>query len=211
MDKAFRRAALSIARRDTTIAAMTDDHLTVEILAAYADGTLNAGERIGADRHLARCAACRRELAAIAELVATAPRVHRRPGWPVVAGGLAAAALAFVLVPRTSVPPTTRATERGPEPNASSVEIVAPAENGIAGPADSATIVWRSVPGATYRVTVSDTTGTIRWTTNSADTSAVVPGLVRLEPGTRYYLRIDALRSDGWSVQSGPRAFRTAR
>ena len=188
---------------------MADDHLALETIAAYADGVLDAGERVAADRHLARCVDCRRELALVADLVATAPAARRRRTWPVVAAGLAAAAVAFVLLPRAPVPPPMRGTERAAAPNASSVEIVAPAANGLTG---SAGIVWRSVePGATYRVTVTDTTGATRWSTQTSDTSAVVPDSVRLDADSRYYLYLDALRSDGWSVQSGPRVFRTAR
>ena len=190
---------------------MADEHLTTELIAAYADGALDPGERVATDKHLAQCAECRRELAAVAELVATAPPAQRRRTWPLVAAGLAAAALAFVLVPRASVPPATRAPERAAQPNAVSLEIVAPAANGVAESVGSTPIVWRSVElGATYTVTVSDTTGATRWTTNTSDTSVVVPGSLGLEPGHRYYLYVDALRSDGWSVKGGPRAFRTA-
>ena len=193
-------------------APMANEHLTPEIIAAYADGALDARERMATDKHLARCAECRRELASVADLVATAPAARRRRSWPVVAAGLAAAGLAFVLVPRASVPPSSRTTERTKEPNASSLEIVAPAANGLVGPAGPATIVWRPVEtGATYQVTVNDTTGATRWTTQTTDTSVVVPDSVRLAPGGRYYLYLDALRSDGWSVRSGPRAFRVAR
>ena len=192
---------------------MADEHLTPEIIAAYADGALDPGERVATDKHLARCAECRRELASVADLVATAPPAQRLRRWPVAAAGLAAAALAFVLVPR-AFPPSSRPTERATGPNASSIEIVAPAANGLfglAGPAGSATIVWRRLElGAMYRVTVADTTGATRWTTQTTDTSVVVPDSVRLAPGGRYYLYLDALRSDGWSVQ-GRREFRTAR
>ena len=191
---------------------MVDEHLTAELIAAYADGALDDGERTAADTHLARCAKCRRELAGVADLIATVPPSERRRTWPFVAAGLAAAALAFVLVPRTSAPPASQATERAVAPNASSIEIVAPVGNGLVGRAGSATIVWRRVePGATYRVTVTDTTGATLWTTETADTSAIVPASARLEPGSRYYLYVDALRSDGWSVRGGPLEFRTAR
>jgi hypothetical protein len=63
---------------------------------------------------------------------------------------------------------------------------------------------------ATYRVTVTDTTGATRWTTETPDTAVTLPASARLEPGARYYFYVDALRADGWSVQSGPRTFTTA-
>jgi len=193
----------------TTTGQMSDDHLTTELIAAYADGALDVQERMAADKHLARCAECRRELASVADLVATAPPARRSHIWPVAAAGLAAAALAFVLVPRPSVP--SRTTERAAEPNASAIEIVSPAANGLAVPAVGAEIVWRRVPGARYSVTVVDTTGATQWTAETTDTSAAVPDSVRLAPGGRYYLYVDALRSDGWSLRSDRREFRTAR
>ena len=78
-------------------------------------------------------------------------------------------------------------------------------------PAVGAEIVWRRVPGARYSVTVVDTTGATQWTAETTDTSAAVPDSVRLAPGGRYYLYVDALRSDGWSLRSDRREFRTAR
>jgi predicted anti-sigma-YlaC factor YlaD len=212
MDEPFRRVALAIARRATTTAAMTDEHLTAEIIAAYADGELAGEERVAADEHLARCTPCRRELAAVSDLLASAPQARRRRSWPVLAAGLAAAALAFVFLPRAFMPPPHRATERAVEPNASWIEIVAPVDNGIIGPGGRTTIVWRRVDrSTTYRVTVSDTTGATRLVTETVDTSLVVPDSVRLEAGSRFYLTVDALRSDGWPVRSHLRTFNVAR
>lgn len=191
--------------------AMTDSHLPVATIAAYVDGVLDAEARAEADQHLAGCADCRAELAQVSDLVVDLPATRPGRGWRIGAGTLAAAgvvALLFALPART--PQTSRTLERTTKPAAATLEIVAP-------PADDGAlrdgrIVWRAVdPQATYRVTVTDTTGATRWTAETSDTLVVLPSPARLEAGARYYLYVDAQRADGWSLQSGPRAFTTTR
>lgn len=191
---------------------MTDPHLPVATVAAYVDGTLDGKARDDADRHLAACATCRGELAALSELVVDLPSRRRKPNWGVVGGALAAAGIVGILVasPARS-PDPSRTTERATSAAAATLEIVEPPAGGAAGPLRNGRIVWRAVePRATYRVTVTDTTGTTRWGAETADTVVAVPPSARLEAGARYYFYVDALRADGWSLQSGPHAFTTA-
>ena len=47
-----------------------NEHLSGEILAAFADGRLDAGARRAAEAHLSLCRACRRELAEVVEILA---------------------------------------------------------------------------------------------------------------------------------------------
>lgn len=54
-------------------------HLDDERLDAYLDGTLTDEQVTATEAHLAVCAACRRELAALRELVATFPAVPTAP------------------------------------------------------------------------------------------------------------------------------------
>lgn len=190
---------------------MTDQHLPAATLAAYVDRALDAGARTAADRHLAVCAACRAELVALSNLVVDLPSAQRGRNWRVAVGALAAAGIVgLVLVSPTRAPTPSSATERTTAPSAATIEILQPAENGTATVRDGS-IVWRSVePRATYRVTVTDTAGATRWTAETSDTTVVVPPSARLEAGARFYLYVDAQRADGWSLQSGPRAFRTS-
>jgi len=191
---------------------MTDQHLPVATITAYVDNTLDDDAQVAADRHLAICADCRAELAEVSGLVVAMPTARRSRSWGVVGGVLAAAGLVGVLFlspSPTSGPAAT--TERTTAPSASTLEIVQPAANGPFAVGQDAAIVWRAVePRATYRVTVTDTTGATRWTTETSDTVAALPASVRLEAGARYFLYVDALRADGWSLQSGPRSFTTA-
>jgi anti-sigma factor RsiW len=189
---------------------VTDSHLSLPTIAAYVDGVLDAGARTEADRHLAGCAACRAELVQVADLAADLPAARRGRSWRVGAGALVAAGIIGLLfVSPARAPQTSRVTERTTRPPAATLEIVAPppGEGGAAALRDGR-IVWHAVePRATYRVTVTDTTGATRWTAETSDTLVVLPSSARLDPAARYYLYVDALRADGWSLQSGPRAF----
>jgi len=189
---------------------MTGPHLSVETITAYVDATLDANSRDDADRHLAVCADCRSELAGVTDLVAGLPSPARRNlNRGVVGSALLAAGLVAILV-RSPAPPPERSgtTERATRPAASKLDILEPP---VAGGLRNGRIVWGSVePGATYHVTVIDTTGATRWSAKTTDTVATLPPSVRLEGGARYYLYVDALRSDGWPLQSGLRAFMTA-
>lgn len=194
-------------------ATMTGPHLPPGTIAAYVDGVLDAGARTEADRHLAACAACRAELVALSDLIVDLPSARRTRTWRVAGGVLAAAGIVgLVLVSQGRAPTPSAATERTTSLSAATIEIVQPAENGTASPAGDGSIVWHAVePRATYRVTVTDSTGATRWTAETSDTVAVVPPSARLEAGARFYLYVDAQRADGWSLQSGPRAFSTPR
>ena len=193
---------------------MTGSHLPVATIAAYVDGVLDAGARAEADRHLAGCAVCRAELAQVADLIVDLPAARRGRSWRIGAGSLAAAGvigLLFALPTRAPLP--SRTIERTTRPTAATLEIVAPpqAQGGTSALRDGR-IVWHAVePRATYRVTVTDTTGATRWSAETSDTLVVLPPSARVVAGARYYLYVDALRADGWSLQSGPRAFTTAR
>ena len=189
---------------------MTDSHLSVATIASYVDGTLDAESRADADRHLATCALCRGELTGVADLVADLPSARRGRGWRTIAGALAAAAVVGVLFMSPSrAPDGAGTTERTTRSAAATLEIVEPRADGATISAlRDGRIAWRAVERqATYRVTVTDTTGATRWSADTPDTTVVIPPSAGLAPGARYYLYVDALRADGWSLQSGPRMF----
>ena len=204
-------------RRDLPLdrALMTDSHLSEATIASYVDDALDAGARAAADRHLATCAACRAELSGVTDLVvglASAGRngSRRTVGRMLAAGALAAAAVVGVLFVSPVRPPERAATaERTTRPTAATLEIVEPhVATSTVGALRDGHIVWRSVePQATYRVVVTDTTGATRWSVDTPDTAIAVPPSARLAAGARYYLYVDALRTDGWSLPTGPHVF----
>jgi hypothetical protein len=192
---------------------VTGPHLSVATIASYVDDALDVEAREVADRHLAACAACRAELAELCDLVGELPPTRRRLNWAIVGGALAAAGIAGLLL-GTPKPPT-----RGPSPDVerakatavTAVEIVEPSGSAPGGAVRHGRIVWRSVePQATYKVTITDTTGATRFSTETSDTVVVLPPSARMDAGARYYLYFDALRADGSSVQSGLRTFTIA-
>src|SRR3990172_6861420 len=82
-------------------------HPEARVLAAYLDGALKDADRSLVEAHLAGCAECRFEVAAVAQLVRTVPQPRR------VAVGLAAAPLlALLLVPALDLPSRFGPAER---------------------------------------------------------------------------------------------------
>ena len=90
---------------------MTDQHLSVAVIASYVDDALDGEARATADRHLAVCETCRAELAELSDLVLDVPSARRSLNWGVIGGALAAAGLVGILVGSperaTSGPSTT--------------------------------------------------------------------------------------------------------
>jgi anti-sigma factor RsiW len=185
------------------------EHLSAEELAAYIDHQLSPDETRRADAHLADCATCRRELAASSRVVATAPIAgsRRSPG-RVAAVAAAAAILVAVVVLR---PPPQRpdvAVERADGIEASRVQTVFPL-TGSTVDANDLTFAWRRDDNASYQLRVVDSSGAAVWATTTVDTTARLPRTVSLKAG-RYFLYVDALRADGFSVSSGPVEFTAA-
>lgn len=184
-------------------------------MAAFVDGTLAEGDRAEAASHLAACTECRAELAAVSRMVGSLPaRRHRAVARPRVLalGAIAAAAavLAVVTLQRTD-PVDTGASgleRRLPEPT-TRVATISPAEGAAVDPRELV-VSWHGSDGASYRVTLTDESGRMVWTTSTTETSARVPGNALGPTPSRYYWYVDALLADGSSTSSGPQSFSTA-
>lgn len=166
-------------------------------LAAYLDGALADPNRSRVEAHLAGCAVCRVEVAAVAQLVRTAPR-PRRVAIPI---GLAAAAvLAVLLVPALDLPSWFGPTRhREPAVTTTAPPIVIAPRGGV----DSVReLVWSAVPhAARYRVTLLDARGTALWRWETADTVAVLPDTVRLRVAASYFWKVEAETGfDRWAA-----------
>jgi hypothetical protein len=191
---------------------MTESHLSTEDVAAYIDHRLPPSERRRAEAHMVACDDCRSELAQAAQLVTGAPAVgtgtSRRT---VTIAGLAAAAV-VVLAVSLSLPgrkPSPSSTQRATsDAEANVVRALAPAAGAtVSSPAQA--FVWHREGDARYQLRIVDSTGSPVWTTTTNDTSARLPATLRLPPQSRYFWYVDALRSDGVSMSSGPRPFGT--
>jgi hypothetical protein len=73
-------------------------------------------------------------------------------------------------------------------------------------------LVWRrDVEAVGYRVVITDSAGAPAWTSaDVTDTSVVPPSTAALNPGARYFWRVDVLHADGSTAQSAMTGFRIA-
>lgn len=187
--------------RDTT-----SGHLTSEHLAAFLDGRLTGAERERAVRHFASCAECREELTELRDVL-DAPRATGSRRWVAVAAA-AAAIVAFAMIPRMvrESSPDGAARVRGSEaiqrPDGPSIEIVSPTDRSQVTPT-GLELSWRALgSGATYTVTVQDTTGSDVWSVSDTTTRVALPDTVRLQPGHRYFWSVDARLADGTTAKT---------
>ena len=194
--------------RDETSSA----HLTSDRVAAFLDDRLIGAERDSAVRHFAECAECRRELTELRGVLDSVKRPRSRR-WVAVAAGVAAI-LAFTMLPRlasndvdTSDPGLTRAADGQHTIGGSSViGFHSPSDSAIV-PRSGLELVWETAgAGATYLVTVQDSSGSITWSGTVTDTSAAVPA-ARLSPGSRYFWSVDARLADGRTAKTGVHYF----
>jgi anti-sigma factor RsiW len=161
-------------------------HPETRELVAYIDGALKDADRGRVEAHLAGCAECRFEVAAVVRLVRTALQPRR------VGVGLAAAAvLALLLVPALDLPSRFGPTGYREPAVTTTAPPVAIAPRGAVESARE--LVWSAVPRATrYRVMLMDSAGTVLWRWEIADTVAVLPDTVRLRPGSPYFWKVEA-------------------
>lgn len=188
-------------------------HLTAEDVAAYLDRRLTTAERSGIEAHLAHCRQCRREITESRRLVVASPIGRQR--YVIPAGIAAAAAITFAVV--TLNRPGT-GPESDPVRTPSSETVDSSVRISVISPADGDTIsqghptlLWSTVSGEpTYRLTITDASGQPVWTTSTTDTALALPANITLQPRTKYFWYVDALRADGRAVSTGVRSFTTS-
>ena len=203
------RSAIEMVRDQATLAATpAPDCLDDAAVAALA-----SGDHLGADRerflsHASTCGHCLHRVAAVvralsdpivaAQLGATESVRGRRSvstRFALSAAAVAAAAVLFLVMPRID---GNRAgvglgTHRAPPAVQSSPVLIAPI-----GRVDEAKLLrWGSMAGADrYRATLFDTSGSVLFEAETADTSVSVPDTVLLRSGRRYLWKAQA--RTGW-------------
>jgi hypothetical protein len=168
-------------------------HLESGEVAAYLDRTLPPSDQSRIEEHIADCDVCRAELVEVARLLRTQPR---RRGWYMPIGVAAAAAAVLLLVwPRPMEEPAVSPRYREPVVTTTvAPSVIAPRGASIAAPR----FVWTEVPRADrYRLAVFDGTGRVVWETETRDTTAVLPGSIRLREGASYFWKVEA--QTGWN------------
>jgi hypothetical protein len=203
-------------------------HLTEGDLAGYLDRDLSDTERQRVERHLDVCDPCREELVAVAglldgphaEAVGTEPTPVARPrpsrsrSWrgPLGLIGLAAAAaiagLLLVVPASEQLVHDGQDRERiGPE-GVPSLRTHVPSDGGVVDPG-ALHFVWADHAADSYRLTMTAEDGGLVWSVTLADTMAVPPDTLQLEPGARFFWYVDAM-SAGVVARSGVRSFLVA-
>ncbi len=181
----------------------TGECLDPELVAALAEGSLDADARARALRHVAGCALCRRAVASVAEALADGPITHeieivegrRRGRWLRISVPLAAAAVVLLLLRSPGGDSTARHRGGGAEQGPVAI-----------GPIGTVAAVrffdWTRVVGSNlYRVTLFDTGGAVVYETQVTDTTLVLPDSVRLDPGRLYLWKVQARTEwDRWSA-----------
>jgi anti-sigma factor RsiW len=185
---------------------MHQGHLENGLAAAYVDGRLAAAELARVEAHLAECAECRQEVVAVRRLLRSRAR---RWTWPAIAGVGIAATLLFVLWRPGEQGGPERPPFRGGGSDGRDVPVVVtPAPNATIA-ADSIGFAWRGAAAAlSYRLTLTDERGDVVWSTQTTDTTVMLPSSVGLARGRAYYWYVDALLPDARSTTTGVREFR---
>ena len=173
------------------------DHLDAAAVARYIDGASDAAGQAGAESHLAECAQCRDEVAAVRRILDSSAR---RRWLPAVSVAMAAAAVALIVVATTSHQLPNSVTTRDPVVTSTLIpRLLAPV--GTVERADS--LRWTSVSNAhRYEVTVFSGSGTAVWQTIATDTAVALPDSLRLLVNTQYYWRLKAETEYGRWVES---------
>ena len=223
MDKREIIAALSRSR--DAAAAATDACPQPEALAAYLDGGLCDSERAAAEVHLADCAFCLGQLAALlrsmedsapadlpetlreqAERLATTPERHAGNRFRWAAAAVVVLALGLFATqwpPAGSVPSNESARQtRYADRTALQPRLLAPGEGGVITPLEQV-FRWSEVPGALfYDVRLVSPDGDLLLRERVEETRWLIPENLELEPGADYFVRIDAYLSDAKYLSS---------
>ena len=191
-------------------AAHSTECLTDEEIALLAEGSaVHHDERLML--HSAQCAECRSRVAAVAQLMDDpsvglelraladeTPQVRRGPRRYVAYAGLAAAAVAAIVLlgpaqERSNRDGDAATTEqhREPQTDATLPRVVSPTATAV--PGDS--LRWTAVPEADlYRVRIWDAEGTVVWTVETKSMTVELPA--QLESGVQYMWDVSA--RTGW-------------
>lgn len=211
-DCAFEVRMLREASADLVVASVAPGHRTSacpdgDALAALVDGASSREARHRMMPHLAECARCRQTVAAInaaladtevrREIAAIRRPVARRARFLVSAA--AAAIVLWVAWPpsRGGMPEAHRAA-----PITAAAEPVA--QWPVGSVASARELRWSPVERATrYRVTVFDESGVLVHEWQGAESRAVLPDSLALQPGRRYLWRVEAQTGwDRWSAST---------
>lgn len=187
----------------------TSECLDPEIVAALAEGSLDADTRSRALRHLAGCALCRRAVASVTAALADEPITHEieiaegRHGWRRkvlrITVPLVAAAILLLLLRSPA------AVDVGGHRGAAELGSQAPVPVSPVGPVAAVhVLVWTRVADAdAYRVALFDAEGRVVYETRATDTTTALPDSIVLVAGRPYLWKVEARTGfDRWATSA---------
>lgn len=207
-------------------------------LSTYVDAPADTAARHKLVRHLAGCAYCRQQVAALvklrdeplpevpASLLASAVRLTGRPKQkptsrflraPVFVGAAACFLLAFAAIPLVQSPllrtgastnPVQHRDFRSSRPQGAPPLVEFPKEGATLSPS-GVEFRWQPSAGLSYRVTVVTADGDVKWQEDTRDTSLHLPANT-LAAG-KYFVSVAASVEDGKSARSQPVGFEISR
>jgi anti-sigma factor RsiW len=198
-----------VLHRPSRALVMPIQHLSATEIAAFIDSRLTPDARAAAELHLSGCPQCRDELASCLRLAGTAPsRSSTRVPWPLLGTIAAAVLVAVVFRPGQQRVARNVSRERATSPATSAPALAPLSDRTFA--RQAARFTWQRDSAAIgYHVVVTDSAGAPVWRSDDlSDTTVAPPSSVRLNPGARYFWRVDALHADGSSSQSATTGFR---
>ena len=194
-------------------------HLSEWEAAAYVDGRLSNAVRARVETHLELCDACRIEVVEVVRAIdSPKPTSIARPKRRLLVSGFglaAAAALAMVLLPQSSVVESRREQQRDVSGEATTegvatIAVVRPVPGDSVAATDRQ-FVWRAVGiDATYQLIVGDAAGRILWRSTTGDTALTLPADIA-RAGQTYFWRVDALLPTGISATTRAQSFTVQR
>ena len=208
-----------------------------DTIAEYYAGTLDDHEQAGLQRHLADCRHCRGRLGMLSRLEdappagrvpahllaaakqlpdrhATRPRIRAR-GW--AAAAVIVLALGLVVINKTSLvgpissPPDETRQLRNIDHAAVVPELISPAEGAVVNLAELE-IHWQPVQGSLYYdLYLMSDAGDLLLQERLTDTRWKATSPLPLEPGSEYFVRVEAHLADASTASSGHVIFKVGR
>lgn len=192
------------------------EHLDPREISAYVEERLSPAEKERVQAHLIDCASCRAEVVEVVDLMKAHERETPRKRW-LLPAGLAAAAIATVLIGVPALRETGEAPDslRAPEAAAvreavRSVDVIAPSPDRPV-PRGDLVFEWETVgDDAAYRLTVADAGGMTLWSLETHETRAIPPSDLDLRKGETYLWYVDAVLADGTTATTGVKRLQMA-
>ena len=191
------------------------EHLDPGEISAYLDELLAPADKERVQAHLVDCALCRAEVVEVVDLMEAHEEGAPRKRW-LLAGSLAAAVIATVLIGVPALretgeaPDSLRAPEAAEREAVRSVDVIAPASDRPV-PRGDLVFEWETVgDDAAYRLTVADAGGSTLWSLETHETRAIPPSDLDLRTGETYLWYVDAVLADGTTATTGVKRLQMA-